>query len=433
MDKLRILVSAYAFNPKEILSNEFDRGILGWNLVDRLSRFYDIWVITHNNNSDDILEALSTGALPRVNIHFVNLPKCWRFLHKTVFGRWTCFFLWQRKAWKRSRSLHQEITFDAVHHLTPEYDWIPSFIGAYLPVPFIWGPLGGGERIPHGLLGEASLFDRWKEMGYLIGQWFGREHYARREGEKQARAILVCNHETRMRFPKSDVRKIHFFPITGISSDHIQPNPKKKSYDQRTFRIISAGYLDKKNGFHLAIKAYALFSKSFQDSDFVIFGEGPEQNKLEQMIEDNKIDSRVRIHPWIDRKALHERMQDSDVFLSTGLSNRSGLFVVRAMSAGLPVVCLDTGGPGMHVQESWGIRVKPENPEQCVRDLAEALEKLYTDRALHRRMSLAASKNIKEHYTWSELGKTLKRIYGEVLLQEEDIRFSRRGEEKFFY
>jgi glycosyltransferase involved in cell wall biosynthesis len=197
--------------------------------------------------------------------------------------------------------------------------------------------------------------------------------------------------------------------------------------------MISAGYLDKINGFHLAIKAYALFSKSFQDSDFVIFGEGPEQSKLERMIEDNTLDSKVRIHPWIDRKALHERMQDSDVFLSTGLRNRSGLFVVRAMSAGLPVVCLDTGGPGMHVQESWGIRVKPENPEQCVRDLAEALEKLYTDRALHRRMSLAASKNIKEHYTWSELGKTLKRIYGEVLLQEEDIRFSKKGEEKFFY
>jgi nucleoside-diphosphate-sugar epimerase len=86
MDKLKILVSAYAFNPKAETLTEFDRGILGWNLVDRLSRFYDIWVITHNNNSDDVLDALSAGALPKVNIHFVDLPKCWRFLHETIFS-----------------------------------------------------------------------------------------------------------------------------------------------------------------------------------------------------------------------------------------------------------------------------------------------------------------------------------------------------------
>jgi glycosyltransferase involved in cell wall biosynthesis len=433
MDKLKILVSAYAFNPKAETLTEFDRGILGWNLVDRLSRFYDIWVITHNNNSDDVLDALSAGVLPKVNIHFVDLPKCWRFLHKTALGRWFCYFLWQRKAWKYSRSLHDEVTFDAVHHLTPEYDWIPSFIGAYLPVPFIWGPLGGGERLPQGLLAESSLFDRCRDRWHLIGQWLGRVHNARREGERRARAILICNQETRMRFSKTDVQKLHYFPLTGVSSANIQPDAKKISYDQQTFRIISAGYLDKKNGFNLAIKAFALFSKSFPASDFVIFGEGPEQRKLERKIEDNKLDSRVRIHPWIDGKALHERMQDSDVFMSTGLYDRSGFFVVRAMAAGLPVVCLDTGGPGMHVQENWGIRVKPENPEYCVRDLARALGELYRDRALRRRMSQAAFKNIKDHYTWREMGKTLKRIYGEVLLQEEDIHFSRRGEERFFY
>jgi len=433
MDKLRILVSAYAFNPKAETSTNFDRGILGWNLVDHLRRFYDIWVITHNINSDEVLDALSAGALPKVNIHFVNLPKCRRFLHKTTFGRWFCYFLWQRKAWKYARSLHNEVTFDAVHHLTSEYDWMPSYIGAYLPVPFIWGPLGGGEKSKRSFVTENSLIDRWKDNWNLFGQRLGREHYARKEGERRARAILVCNQETMMRFSKTDVQKLHYFPLTGISSDNKQSDLKKKPSDKRTFRIISAGSLDKNNGFNLAIGAFALFLESFPESDFVIFGEGPEQSKLERKIEDNNLDSRVRIHPWIDSKALHERMQDSDVFLSTGLRDRSGFFVVKAMSAGLPVVCLDTGGPGMHVQEDWGIRVKPENPNQCIRDLATALGDLSTSKAKHRRMSQAALKNIKEHYTWRELGKTLKRIYGEVLLQEEDIHFSKKGDERFFY
>lgn len=433
MEKLKILVSAYAFNPKTETATDFDRGILGWNLVDRLRRFYDIWVVTHSENSEAILDALSAGALPKVNIHFVNLPRCWRFLHKSLIGRWFCHFFWQRKAWKYSRILHGKINFDAFHHLTPEFDWIPSFTGANLPVPFIWGPLGGGESPPPGLNSDSSLLHRLINAWHVFKLWLWRGHPARKEGEKKARAILVCNQETRLRFSKAEARKLHYFPLTGISSDNLQANPKKKPRDRRTFRIISAGALEKKNGFDIAIAAFALFLESFPKSDFVIFGEGPEQKKLEQKIEDLKLETRVSIHPWIADDALYERMQDSHVFMSTSLRDRAGFMVIRAMSAGLPVVCLDTGGPGLLVQEGWGIRVKPENPEQCVRDLASALGDLSKDRAEHRKMSLAALKNIKQHYTWSELGKSLRRIYGEVLLQEEDVRFSKKGEERFFY
>jgi glycosyltransferase involved in cell wall biosynthesis len=236
-----------------------------------------------------------------------------------------------------------------------------------------------------------------------------------------------------MRFSKIDARKLHYFPLTGVSLDNQKTVLKKKPADKPTFRIISAGILDIENGFSLAIESFAYFLESFPESDFVIFGEGPEQRNLERKIEEYNIDSRVRIHPWIDSKALHERMQDSDVFLATGLRDRSGFFVVKAMSAGLPVICLDSGGAGMQIQEDCGIRVKPENPEQCVRDLAQALGDLFSNKAKRRRMSQAAVKNIKEHYTWKELGKTLKRIYGEVLLQEEDIRFSKKGDERFFY
>ncbi|MGD9346991.1 MAG: glycosyltransferase [Candidatus Aminicenantes bacterium] len=433
MEKLRILVSAYAFNPNAKTPTDFDPGVLAWNLVDRLRRYYDIWVITHSENTDCVMDELSAGALPKVNIHFVNLPKCWRFANKTVIGRWFCYYRWQRSAWKYSRDLHSQVQFDAFHHLTLEYDWVPSFAGAYLPVPFIWGPLGGGERPPQGFDTGMRVLERWKNVWHLIGQWLGRRHHARKESEVRARAILICNQETRHRFSKTDVRNFHYFPLTGISEDTIRSNPKKRASDRSTFRVISSGILDKKSGFDLAIEAFSLFSKSSPDSDYVIFGEGSERSQLERKIQEHNLEPRVRIHPWISSDDLHERMRDSDVFLSTGLQDRSGFFVVRALSAGLPVVCLDSGGPGMIVQEKWGILIKPEDPEQSVLDLAEALKDLCTDKARRRKMSLAALKNAKEHYTWEGLAKRLKRIYGEVLLQEEDIRFSKRGEERFFY
>ncbi len=91
------------------------------------------------------------------------------------------------------------------------------------------------------------------------------------------------------------------------------------------------------------------------------------------------------------------------------------MVVLEAMASGLPVVCLDYGGPGEMVTEECGIKVKPVTPEQTIEDLADALLKLANDPALRRRMGEAGRKRVEEVYSWEKKGEFIKKMYEKVL------------------
>ena len=93
--------------------------------------------------------------------------------------------------------------------------------------------------------------------------------------------------------------------------------------------------------------------------------------------------------------------------------------VIEAMSVGKPVVCLDIGGPGMHVTEECGINITPRSPEETVRELAEALERLYLDKGLRLQLGKAARERAERTYHWDRLGERLMEIYGRALSPRE--------------
>ena len=92
--------------------------------------------------------------------------------------------------------------------------------------------------------------------------------------------------------------------------------------------------------------------------------------------------------------------------------------VIEAMSAAKPVVCLDIGGPGLHINEECGIKLKPMSPMETVQNLANALERLYLDEGLRVRLGKAARKRAEQEYHWDILGVRLVEIYQPILHRE---------------
>jgi glycosyltransferase involved in cell wall biosynthesis len=78
--------------------------------------------------------------------------------------------------------------------------------------------------------------------------------------------------------------------------------------------------------------------------------------------------------PHMPRGELLSNMESHDVFLFPSLRYGGGAVVIEAMAAGKPVVCLDTGGPGMHITDDWGFKIIPRSPRDAVLELASALE-----------------------------------------------------------
>src|SRR5206468_2647374 len=82
--------------------------------------------------------------------------------------------------------------------------------------------------------------------------------------------------------------------------------------------------------------------------------------------------------------------------------------------SGLPVVCLNIGGPAHLVPAGCGIRLEPTNLEETTQALAGALTRLLMSPDLRRSLGDAAKQHVAESQTWSAKAAAMESIYAEV-------------------
>ncbi|MFC2161156.1 glycosyltransferase family 4 protein [Acidobacteriota bacterium] len=417
MKRLNLLVSAYACNPLATEESYPGEAILGWNLIIQLNRFHNVSVLTRTYNKKGIEESAERENIEDVQFHFLNLPRFLSVIKRNFLGFSFYYLLWQIKAFFIARKIHKKNGYEVFHHITFNNDWMPSFIGAFLPLPFIWGPMGGGQKVPRSFKKTIHWKNRINQNLRLSGQWFWRNTWFRRRCVKKASAILVCNTDTVAKI-KTDAKKIFFYPVNGISSLELNPPVNRNGEKSSPFRIIFAGRLDAIKGINLGIEAFHIFSREHPDSHFKIIGIGPEQERLENQADDLNIRDKVQFIPWLEREKLFEQLQLSDVLLFPSFRDGGGQVIIEAMACGKPVIGINVGGPGFHIQDEWGIKIDPKNPEYTIQHMAEALKTLYLNRDLREKMGEAGFRRTEEFYLWDRLGDQLKSIYQEVLPDE---------------
>jgi len=409
-------VSAYACNPVTTEAAFPGEALVGWNLTRQLGRFHDVCVLTRAYNRPALERALKQKDISGVRFVYVDLPYGCSVLLRNFFGFRVYYLFWQIKAYFVARALHRQFQFEVFHHITFNNDWMPSFIGAFLPVPFIWGPIGGGQKVPVALWGELARKDRITEYLRNTGQIFWRKSLFRRRCVRRASAILVCNRETEKGLALSK-NKIHSFPVNGIAREEFLTTKTPRS-SHGEFRILYAGRLDPIKGIHLGIQAFSSFYRAYPDSRMEIVGDGPCEAPLKALVERLSLTCGVRFVPWLSRESLLERMSDSDVLLFPSFRDGGGAVVVEAMACGLPVICLDTAGPAFHVQDAWGIKIRPDDPNIVVMKIVEALKRLYGNIDLRKGMGLNACRRAHEYYLWERRGEHLQEIYQTVIQAE---------------
>lgn len=386
-------------------------------MLKQIARFHDVWTLTNGADRPSIEQALMEEPIPNVTFCYVDLPSWLRPLVGYQGGIQFYYFLWQMRSYFAARSLHKRFGFDLFHHITYANDWMASFVGALLPLPYIRGPGGGAHRTPKGLEQEYSAGGRLWEKVRSAGQWVFRHDPFYLRGQSRASAILVCNRESMAKIPSRWFHKAHLFPVNGISSKDLALASQTKP-DGLQFRILTAGTLIRVKGIGLAIKAFSEFARKHPPAIFNIIGSGPEEPHLRSIVHETQLETEVSFIPAMPRDDLLCEMACHDVFLFPSLRDGGGAVVIEAMCAGKPTVCLDTGGPGMHITDECGIKVAPRSPTHTVRELAEALERLYLDKDLRQRLGDSARQRAEQLYHWDRLGERLLDIY-EIALERE--------------
>jgi glycosyltransferase involved in cell wall biosynthesis len=186
------------------------------------------------------------------------------------------------------------------------------------------------------------------------------------------------------------------------------------------FNVLAAGSLIRVKGFGLAVKAFKLFADKHPDSKLTIAGEGPEERRIRRLIHRSHLENVVQMVGAVPRRDLLSMMASSDALLFPSLRDGGGTVVIEAMSVAKPVICVDIGGPGLHITEDCGIKIAPTSSQETAQNLADALERLYLDEGLRTRLGEAGRQRVRELYHWDRLGERLMEIYQPILRSEPD-------------
>lgn len=405
---MKVLVSAYACEPEK----GSEPGV-GWNWVCQAARFHDVWVITRAKNRS-VIEAAFHGQ-PMPNVHWVYYaPPRWARLWRKEQRGHDYYYLWQLGAYLISRALHRQVRFDLVHHVTFVNYWMPSFL-ALLPVPFLWGPVGGGESAPRAFRRSFSLRGKVYEILRDLARCMGQLDPFVRLTARRARVGIATTEETAVRLRGLGCRRVMVLSQAGLPREEIAQLGGFAVRQCNPFRLVSVGDLLHLKGFELGLRAFARFQDRFPATEYWIIGDGPERKRLENLAQSLGLASMVRFWGTIPRSEVLEKLADCDVLVHPSLHDSGGWVCLEAMAAGRPVICLDLGGPALEVAEETGIKIPAISPFQAIADLSVAMEKLARDPARRTRLGQAARERVSRLYNWEEKGKYLADLYNQVV------------------
>lgn len=416
---LNVLLSAYACRP--------DKGSepgVGWNMAQELARYHNVWVFTREENRSAVEKELLERPNSRLHVVFYDLPAWLRWWKRDQRGVHLHHYLWQFAIYFAARKLHREVKFDLVHHVTYGRYSAPSFL-SLLPVPFVWGPLGGGESVPHSLWMDFSLSNKVYETLRSVARTVGELDPFVRLTASRSSVAITSTPETAERLKKLGVQRIEVIPgQTGINQQELEElGSLPRISGQEGVRFVSIGRLLHWKGFHLGLRAFA--HANILNSEYWIIGDGSERQHLELLANELGVSDRVRFFGNLPRDKTLHYLGQCDALVHPSLHDFSPTVCLEAMAASRPVICLNLGGPAVQISDEAGFKVAAVTPEQVTHDMAGVMNRLAADVSLRIRMGEAGRRRVSELYSWSIHGQFFNQLYEDLSGKEQDAHMGK--------
>ena len=247
----------------------------------------------------------------------------------------------------------------------------PDIIHSHVVLPAGWSALGVARqhRIPIILTEHSSPFSI--HLGTELSRRLVRDTLT---GVNQIVAISPALAKQLLDFePGLQIEVIG----ESLRTDFFVPADRVDNGDRTGKSFFVAARLAEQKGLeHLIRAVHLLIDKGFNSFELVIGGEGPDRQKLEQLVETLGVARYCRFLGGLNREQVRERMQKCDVFVLPSLHETFGVVVGEAMACGKPVISTRCGGPEFFVNKQNGVLVNIANPAS----LAGAMEDFIADR-----------------------------------------------------
>lgn len=187
----------------------------------------------------------------------------------------------------------------------------------------------------------------------------------------------------------------------------IQSPMQDRNSDEVVF--VSTGSLIKRKGYDVLIKALITISSQLGFWKLNIVGDGPEREKLQQMIDEHHLNNNIKLLGRKNKLEIISLLHNSDVFLFPSRMENFSVAVLEALSAGLPVVATICGGIKECVDKKNGLLV----PVEDVDALANAILDIYKNLRNYDRQAIAD--DCKNRFAPEVIAQQLTSIFEEVV------------------
>jgi len=406
-----ILLSAYACGP-----NRGSEIGLGWNWVINLARYCRITVITESEFRDETVGQMSALDLGHsLHFHFLDIgekarEQCW---NQGDWRFYSHYKKWQWRAYILSKRLIKAQNIDIVHQLNmigyrePGYLW-------KLPLPFIWGPVGGHAQMPWRFLTvlgvRGALYHSFRNTVNLLQMNTNRRV---KLAVGRAYQLIAATREDKLAIKKVHGKDSLIINETGshISDKCVSQNPYS---GRKPLRIVWCGKAVSRKALSLAMRAIAESSKVI-DVEFNIVGISPsEDGRWKRLAKKLGIDSCCYWHGIISHGEALSLMGSCDCLLFTSLQEGTPHVVLESLGLGTPVICHNANGHGTCVDPSCGVSIPMIKPCTSVRDFSRAIERMGKDPAFLSYLSAGAISRSKE-LSWDMKARLMVSLYRQVL------------------
>jgi glycosyltransferase involved in cell wall biosynthesis len=388
----------------------------GWNWAMHLAeRGMNVTVLTDDVGRDRI-EAYQRDH-PETNIAFVFVTvPITRFKHATSIH----YTLWQWFALRAAKTIHRKRRFDVIHHVTYSSISVPTQLWR-LGVPTVFGPVGGGQIAPPSMLKYFGSHRRSEERRTFRTKALRYSPLHRRWLGKMSR-IYGANSDTLALAKELGRSDASLWIDVGVPKAYLAPEPRTFAPEPSPVRLIWVARILPHKALPLALDALAQVRHA---STLTIVGSGLAENQVRRLIAERGLNGRVH---WSGRRLPLAEVQaaylEHDALLFTSLRETSGLQLLEAMAAGLPVITLDLHGARDIVPAEASIKVPVSTPDEVVYNLAAAIDRFASMTAEQKNVMSRAGWEFARANTWTCHAAKAEALYTELVRPERDDQLS---------
>ena len=195
----------------------------------------------------------------------------------------------------------------------------------------------------------------------------------------------------------------------GVDPQRFTPFPRR--LDEEPPTLLTVGRLVGRKGIDTVLQSLPALLAEFPDLRYLIGGDGPDRQRLEQLAQRLGVTPAVSFLGKIDPAALPHLYRQADIFIMPARAEEEnssvegfGIVYLEASASSLPVIAGHSGGSAEAVRDGQtGLLIPPDDPARAV----EAASRLLRDPVWRRQLGANGRCWIEAEMNWNRAGEEM--------------------------